>query len=103
MAGEAQQATAVFERDDDLAGGAFDTADFAPRHAHVERSAELQPSTREDEMAVLIRTAPPEADGRDVVATVAWRERVWRLHRREVALFETVGEFTLKGVEVVSD
>src|SRR5437016_14113061 len=94
VAGEAEKATTVLERHDDLADGAVHLSDLAPADAEIERAAEFEPAAGQDEVTVLVGPPAAKPDGRCVVALVPWRQRVGCLDRRHVAAPKAVGELS---------
>ncbi|PYR70280.1 MAG: hypothetical protein DMF87_21350 [Acidobacteria bacterium] len=92
MAREPKEAAAVLQRDDHFARGALHLGDLAPRHAEIERAAELQPAARQQHVAVLVRAPAPEPNRRHEVALIARRQRILRIDDGQVATPQLVGE-----------
>lgn len=92
MAREPEQTAAVLQRNYDFAIRAAHVCDLAPGDAEIQRAAEFQPATREEQMAVLIGAPASEAGGRDEVALIARRNRIGWRDNRQITPLETVGE-----------
>jgi hypothetical protein len=93
VAGEAQQTPAFLQRDDDVAAGAVHGGHLTPRNAYVQRASEFEPSSRQDEVAVLVGTATSEAHGRDEMTLIASRDEIRSLSGRDIAVLQPVRKF----------
>jgi hypothetical protein len=98
MAREPQEPPAVLKRHHDFAPSAQHVGDFTPGDADVDRPSEFEPAACQNQMAVLVGTAPAESHRRHEMAFVPWRQRVRRLDLREVATAKAGGEFCSGGI-----
>src|ERR687892_188809 len=88
MTGEAEHATAVLQRNDQVPCVAARGSNLAPCHAHVHRAAEFQPAAGQEEMAEPIGAPATEANRRYEVTGIAGRQWLETVGDRELTLFE---------------
>ena len=81
---EAQRALGPKKGHDQIRAAVLDPGHLRPGDTQIHGAAELKPGARENEMAYLIRLAPPESDGQGEVAPVVGTARAcclkWRRH-----------------------
>lgn len=92
VAGEPEHATAVDERDDDLAAGAVDRGHFAPDDADVEGAVKSHPIARELQVPILVRSAAAEPDRGDEVTALLRLQMMKRFDNRKPVAGDAIGE-----------
>src|SRR5687768_13774658 len=75
LAAEAQRALCPVEGHGQIGAAVIDARDLRPGDAQIDSAAELKPGARENEVAYLIRLAPPESDRQREMAPVVGIQR----------------------------